>query len=124
MIECIRVKGLVGDVRNTRQRVSWAQNPRIRNNRRWTIFGAIALPVLALLAIIALVVKLSTPEDIVYWDATDRIMAVKLTDGRILRDLEVDPYIGHSSHLPKVRVERYLPKTRAERQSPKKHAER
>ena len=124
MIKCISVKGLVGDVRDTRQRVSWAKNPRIRANRRWTIFGAITLPILLVVEIIALVVKFSTPEDIVYWDAEDHIMKVERSDGKVLRDLDVDPYVGHSSHLRKVRVARYLPKERVERQSPKKHAER
>ena len=120
-MNCISVQGLASNVRETRQRVFWAQSPRLRSNRRTTIFCVIfAIVVL----IVAFSVRDSTPRDVVYWDAEDHIVKVERPDGKILRDLEVEPYIGHSSSLPKVRVERYLPKERVERQSPKKHAER
>jgi hypothetical protein len=90
MIECIRVKGLVGDVRNTRQRVSWAQNPRLRFNRRVTIFFII-LAVAGL--IIGFAVRDTSPDPVLIVEG-DRVMAVRLPDGKILRDMEVLPYIG------------------------------
>ena len=91
MIKCISVKGLVGNVRNTRQRVFWAQNPRLRSNRRMTIFFII-LAITSL--IIGFAVRDSEPEPVLILDGMDRIMAVRLPDGQVLRDLEVTPYIG------------------------------
>jgi hypothetical protein len=56
-----------------------------------TIFFII-LAVLGL--IVALAVRDTTPKPVLILDGADRIMAVRMPDGKILRDMEVLPYIG------------------------------
>jgi hypothetical protein len=97
MINCISVKRLSGDVHQTMRSVQRAQNPRLRSNRRITIFFII-LAVAGL--IIAFAVGDSSPKPVLILDGMDRIMAVRLPDGKILKDLEVIPYIGRSD-LPR-----------------------
>ena len=97
MTNCLSVQGLASNVRETRQRVFWAQNPRIKENRRMTVV-IIILMVMGL--IIAFAVRDSEPEPVLILDGMDRIMAVRLPDGKVLRDLEVTPYIGRSD-LPR-----------------------